>query len=195
MKTYLYILSLIALGSCRSESIENQSSILSKCGLGDDKYDGELFIDSIGGFSLSIPKEWSNEITIQGNYRTITFQDTLSEHDSFETFNITEDKLYEGLNYDRSYEKVVKRIESDENLIILNQGSSTLDMQHANWIFYEDYTFLKENMTQRCLTISTKSDHKYYWILTCVIGDSKIENRMCELVSILNTFKMNKKIR
>ncbi|MFT4665266.1 MAG: hypothetical protein ACI9XB_002221 [Gammaproteobacteria bacterium] len=190
MDKYLIIL-IIAITSC-SPVEESNAEIINSCALGADKYsNGTTHYNSNGLYELEVPKTWQYELSFKEPYRTCLFQNSSGSNYNFESLTITDGLNYDGYSQRKAFDETINLLKNDSNIRRIKNGSYTVNSQKLSWVLYENLEHEKDDLGCLTLAVLTEASNKkhYFWMLASIFGDEEIENRMCNLIEIINTFK------
>lgn len=127
-----------------------------------------------------------NELTDE-ELLTITDQEFYDRYYEFESFTITQDKIYKGFNYDLTLEHITDKIKRDEQKLVEEDGTASYNGKSIKWIKYIDETYKKDSLSNLSFATCLVGEENYLWIHACVFGKKNVENRMCKLVGVINT--------
>ena len=132
-------------------------------------------------FILTIPTTWNTKLYFSEFESEIFTADTIKQlTESFilgASFNVGK------LNFDDEFYKRTDSILTKNNLQIINSGEQSFQSKPTYWYiakgFKNGFTYHKFNLTTK------QSENSYFNAYSEIYGDSNINERICETISIL----------
>lgn len=155
-------------------------------------------------FSVYHPRNWKTEITNNEPYTSYVFSDTIPEltdkelteisdeefmdrYNEFTSLTLTQDKIYEGFNYEQGWNRISTLLKSKDEFEILENGMANYNGLRIQWTKYIDNSNAKDSLINLSLATCLIGEQNYLTIQACVFGEKEIEERMCKLIGVINT--------
>jgi len=202
MNKYFLIVVILFLFGCSRQKVESLKEQFS-CETDAKIYSTHLEY-STNEFKIYHPRNWKLEITNNKPYTSYVFSDTIPElsdtelgklteeefenrYNEFKSLTLTQDKTYQGFDNEEGWKSISNLIESNDEFQIAERGQAKYNGKISQWIKYRDNSYLKDNLINITLGTCLIGESNYVTIQACVFGKKEIEERMCELIDVINT--------
>jgi len=177
MKNTIIIIVLFSFLSCSKQSkfskIYNCNSTIIE--------NTKAVIDFKKNFKLIIPTNWKTKLYFNENESEIFSADTLKQ--LTESFILGTSFNHGILNFDANFYKKTDSILTKNNLLIINSGNQSFQSKPAYWYVAKGskngFIYHQFNLTIK------QSKNTYFNAYSEIYGANKINERICETISIL----------
>lgn len=178
--SWVYLLAVLLLLSCSKQS---KMSRKLNCGTLDIENPTTTTIttDFKNKFKLTISSNWKTELYFNEYQSEIFVADTTKQ--LTESFILITSFNRGVLNLNTDFYKRIDSISINEKLYIINSGKQSFQSNPAYWYvakgFKNGFTYHQFNLTVK------QSENTYFNAYSEIYGDYKINERICETISIL----------
>ncbi|SDW90274.1 hypothetical protein SAMN05444411_102427 [Lutibacter oricola] len=178
-KIGLIILLTVLVISCKKQS---QLSARFDCG-NESVSNTKQILDFNKNFKVSIPSSWNTQLHYSTSQSQIFTADTTKQLSK--TYILDTSFNYGEINFDSDFIKKTDSIIKSKNLILVTSEKEKFKNKDSFWYVVKG---LKQKMTYHQLNMIIKlSNNTYFSANVDVYGDTRINERLCESLSILNS--------
>ncbi len=117
-------------------------------------------------------------------------REKLSQITGFEKLHVIQENLPDKFNLSNEFNKERDRLTSYEYSTTLGSGDNQIDGLSGKWLLSDSVEFSgTDSMSVRELFVLMPSDKHYYEITASVYGNEKVEERMCQMMESVYSFK------
>jgi len=183
-KTIILIACIVVVFSCAKQSKLSKSF---ECSLTEIENKKEI-TDFNNNFKLSIPNTWKTNLYFSKHESEIFTADTLKQ--LTESFILSTSYNLGNLTLNDKFYKKTDSILLNNNLEFIKSGVDTYKNNKAYWYVAKgsknNFTYHQFNLT------SKRSENTYFNASVEIYGDTKIDERICEAISILENVEFIK---
>lgn len=178
--TFLSLIFLLILGC------SNQSEIGKKMNCSPTIYKNTKQITDFNkNFILDIPNNWKTELYFDNYQSEIFTADTIKQLS--ETYILAASFNFGTLNFDKDFHQRKDSVLSINNLKIIDSGNESFQSKPSFWYVSKG---TKNNFDYHRFTVMSKlSENTYFSAYAEIYGDSNIDNRICESISLLESIQ------
>jgi hypothetical protein len=175
--SWIYLLSVLFLLSCSKQSKMSREFNCSNHKIENHK----TTTDFKNKFKLTNSSNWKTELYFNEYQSEIFVADTTKQ--LTESFILITSFNRGVLNLDTDFYKRIDSISKNEKLQVINSGKQSFQSNPAYWYVAKG---IKHGLTYHQFNITVKqSENTYFNAYSEIYGDNKINERICETISIL----------
>lgn len=174
---YILISASILLSSCSNPSGLSKNFNCNETNIKSPK----VVLDYKRNFKLTIPTNWKTKLYFSEYESEIFTADTIKE--LTETFILVTSFNLGSLNFDTNFHQKKDSLLSRNDLELIKEGNQLFLSKSAYWYVSKGkkngYTYHQFNLTLK------QSENTYFNAYSEIYGDTLVNNRICETISIL----------